>query len=140
MTVALNLNTLLVPSKSMEVEYPGLVGFKVNVSFLSREELVKIRKKATKTVFKNRQPVEELNDELFLQLYVQNVIKGWSGLKLRYLEQLAPVDLTGQKDVEQELAYSEENALGLMKSSADFDAFISETVTDLQNFQSNSGK
>jgi hypothetical protein len=80
--MAISLKTLLVPSKEVEVEYPGMPGFKVNVSFLSRETLVNIRKKATKTTFKNRQPQEELNDELFLQLYVQAAVKGWSGLKL----------------------------------------------------------
>jgi hypothetical protein len=115
------------------------MGFKVSVAFLSRETLVNIRKKATKTAFKNRQPVEELNDDLFLQLYVQASVKGWTGLKLSYLEQLAPVDLEGQK-LDDELEYSEENALFLMKNSSNFDAFISETVTDLGNFQSSSAK
>lgn len=130
----LSLKTLLVPSKTVEVDYPGLPGFKVKVSFLSRETLVNIRKKATKTTFKNRQASEELNDEVFLQLYVKESIKGWDGLKLSYLEQLAPVDLTGQ-DLEAELEFSEENALFLMKNSSNFDAFVSETVTDLGNFQ-----
>jgi hypothetical protein len=130
---AVNLKSLLVPSKSVEVDYPGLNGFKVNVVFLSRETLVGIRKKATKTTFKNRQPVEELDEKLFLQLYVNACIKGWSGLKLRYLEELAPVDLTGQ-DSEAELPYSQDDALFLMQASANFDAFISETVTELSNF------
>lgn len=130
---SLSLKTLLVPSKSLEVEYPGMPDFKVQVAFLSRETLQTIRKKATKTSFKNRQPVEELNDDLFLDLYVKASLKGWSGLKLKYLEQLAPVDLTGQ-DPDAELEYSEENALYLMKNSSNFDSFVSEQVTDLGNF------
>jgi hypothetical protein len=138
MTTSLSLKSLLVPSKNVEAEFPGFNGFKVNLSFLSRETLVAIRKKATKITFKNRQPTEELNDDLFLELYVQASIKGWSGLKLAYLEQLAPVDLTGQ-DLETELEYSEENALFLMKSSSDFDSWVSEQVTDLGNFQKLSG-
>ena len=130
---ALSLKSLLVPSKSVEVDYPGFNGFKINVVFLSRETLVGIRKKATKTVFKNRQPLEELDDKLFLQLYVNACIKGWSGFKLSYLEQLAPVDLTGQ-DLDSDLPYDQDNALFLMQASANFDAFISETVTELSNF------
>lgn len=137
--MSISLKTLLVPSKEVEVEYPGMPGFKVNVSFLSRETLVNIRKKATKTSFKNRQPQEELNDELFLQLYVQAAVKGWTGLKLSYLEELAPVDLSGQ-DKDAELEFTDENALFLMKSSANFDAFISEMVTDLGNFQNSNAK
>jgi len=129
----LSLKTLLVPSKTVQVEYPGMPGFMVDVCFLSRETLQNIRKKATKTSFKNRQPLEELNDELFLELYVKASIKGWSGLTLKYLEQLAPVDVGGE-DLETELEYTEENALYLMKASTNFDAFISEQVTDLGNF------
>lgn len=132
----ISLKTLLVPSKNLEVEYPGMPDFKIQIAFLSRETLQTIRKKATKTSFKNRQPIEELNDELFLELYVKSSIKGWSGLKLSYLEQLAPVDLSGQ-DPDAELEYSEENALYLMKNSANFDSFISEQVTDLGNFSKN---
>jgi len=133
----LSLKSLLVPSKSIEMDFPGFNGFKVNLSFLSRETLVSIRKKATKITFKNRQPTEELNDDLFLELYVQATIKGWSGFKLAYLEQLAPVDLTKQ-DLESELEFSEENALFLMKSSSNFDSWVSEQVTDLGNFQKSS--
>jgi hypothetical protein len=131
--MTLSLKTLLVPSKEIDVEYPGMPGFVVSVSFLSRETLQNIRKKATKTSYKNRQAQDELNDELFLELYVQNSVKGWKGLKLAYLERLAPIDLTGQ-DMESELDFTQENALYLMKSSADFDSFISEQVTDLGKF------
>lgn len=131
---------MLVPSKEVTVEYPGMPGFNIKVSFLSRETLQNIRKKATKTTFKNRQPVEELNDDLFLELYVKGSIKGWTGLKMSYLEQLAPVDVSDQ-DPNSELEYTEENALYLMKSSVNFDSFISEQVTDLGNFsRSNTSK
>lgn len=136
---SISLKSLLVPSKAVEVEYPGMPGFNINVAFLSRETLLSIRKKSTKTSFKNRQPVDEFNEDLFLQLYVENAVKGWSGLKLAYLEQLAPVDLTGQ-NLDDELEYSSENALYLMKNSSNFDAFISEQVSDLGNFSTSSKK
>lgn len=129
----LSLKSILVPSKSIEIEYPGLNGFKVNVVFLSRETLVSIRKKSTKTSFKNRQATEEMDDKLFLQLYVNACIKGWTGLKLSYLEQLAPVDLS-QHSPDDELPWDQDNALFLMQSSTNFDAFISETVSELANF------
>lgn len=132
----ISLKSLLVPSKTVEVDYPGLSGFKVTLSFLTREALINIRKKSTKTSFKNRQPVEEFNEQLFLELYAKAAIKGWTGLKLAYVEQLAPVDLAGQ-DSEATLAYTEENALYLMKESSEFDAFVSEQVSDLGNFSKN---
>lgn len=134
---SLSLKSLLVPSKAVEVEYPGMPGFVINLAFLSRETLLNIRKKSTKTTFKNRQAAEEFNEDLFLQLYVENAVKGWKGLKLSYLEQLAPVDLTGQ-DMAAELEFTPENALYLMKNSTNFDGFISEQVTDLGNFSKSS--
>ena len=136
----LSLKTLLVPSKSVQVEYPGFPGFVVDLAFLSRETLLSIRKKSTKTSFKNRQAAEEFNEDLFLQLYVENAVKGWKGFKLSYLEQLAPVDLKGQ-NMDDELEYTPENALYLMKNSSNFDGFISEQVSDLGNFSTtNSSK
>lgn len=133
----ISLKSLLVPSKTVEVEFPGFAGFKVQLSFLSRETLLNIRKKSTKTTFKNRQASEDFDEDTFLQLYTQNAIKGWTGLKLKYVDQLAPVDLSGL-DLEDELAYTEENALYLMKNSANFDAFITEQVSDLTNFSKSS--
>lgn len=134
-----SLKSLLTSSKVVILDYPGFDGFKVNISYMSREDLIKIRKKSTSSTFKKGAMVEVFNDELFLQLYTQGSIKGWQGLKLEYLEKLAPVDLEGH-DMQATLAYSDENALFLMRQSNDFDAFISDAVTDLGNFPSNNGK
>jgi hypothetical protein len=131
-----SIKSLLVPSKEVEVEYPGLPDFKISIAFLSRETLQNLRKKAVKSTFSRGKLAEELNDELFLKLYVDASIKGWSGFKLSYLEQLAPVDL-GDADPEDLISYSPDEALSLMKSSSSFDSFISEQVTDLGNFSKN---
>lgn len=128
-----SLKSLLVPSKSTEVDFPGLPDFKIKVVFLSREALLSMRKKAMKVTYKNRQATEELDDKLFLKMYTEAAIKGWSGLKLSYLEQLAPVDMSGQNP-DAFLEYSQDNALDLVQSSANFDAFITETVGELSNF------
>lgn len=136
--VTLSLKSLISNDKFVEVEYPGLLGFKLNLRFLSREDLVAIRKKATGKKFHRGAVVEELNDELFLQLYTKGCIKGWSGLKLEYLDKLAPVNLEGQ-NLEDTLAYDEENAIFLMRSSSEFDSYISEMVTTLANFPQSSG-
>lgn len=133
MSESLSLKSLLVPSKTVEVEFPGFDGFKLKLAFMSRETLVNIRKKATKTTFKNRQPVEDLDDKLFLKLYVNAAIKGWSGFKYKHLNELAPMDLN-PADGEKEVPFSEDNALALMEASSNFDGFISETVSDLSAF------
>lgn len=128
-----NINSLIVPNKTIETEFPGMPGFKIKLCYLSRETLNTIRKKSTKTVFKNRQTQEEFNEDLFLQLYVQNTIKGWTGLTLEHLSKLLPIDIEG-KDPTTVVDFSDENALSLMKNSTNFDSFITEQVTDLGNF------
>lgn len=133
---ALSLKTLLVPSKEVEVEFPGLPGFKINVAFLSRETLQKMSKKCTVISYKGNKSSEKVNDELFLELYVAATVKGWTGLKLKYLQELCPVDI-GDNDPEAELPYSQEDALDLMKGSTRFDSFVSEQISDLGNFNTN---
>lgn len=131
-----SLSDLLTPSKQMSVEFPGYEGFKITVTYLAREELLKLRKKAitTKINRRTRQPEEELNEEIFLKEYTKAVIKGWSGLKMKYLVQLIPVDEDKIADMESELPFTLENALIMMENSNDFDAWLTETVGDLANF------
>lgn len=129
-----SIKSLIVPNKTIETEFPGMPGFKIKLCFLSRETLTTIRKKSTKNVFKNRQMQEEFDEDLFLQLYVQNTIKGWSGLTLGYLSKLIPIDLKDSDDPNVEVDFSDDNALSLMKNSSNFDTFITEQVTDLGNF------
>ncbi len=130
-----SLQSLLTPSKEVEVDFPGYDGFKVKIAFLSREELLKLRKGCITTKFdrKSRQPVEEMNDELFLKTYVSNVVKGWSGLKFEYLQELMLINTDGL-DLSEELEFSEENALTLMKNAAEFDALVTDVTSDLSNF------
>lgn len=137
MAQEISLKSLLVPSKTVEVEYPGMPDFTIKLGFMSRETLINLRKKATKNTFKNRQVQDEFNEDLFLELYVDAAIKGWSGLKFSYVNLLVPVDISAF-DPEDSLAYSKENALMLMKNSSQFDNFISEQVNDLANFTTNS--
>ena len=135
-----NLSDLLTPSKRTSIEYPGFEGFELQVSYLSRDELLKIRKKSVNTKFdrKTRQPIEELDEKLFLQEYTKSIIKGWKGFKLKYVSQMLPIDEDKIVNPENELPYTEENAIALMENSNEFDTWISEVVNDLANFTKNS--
>ena len=82
-------------------------------------------------------PEEEVDNDLFQKLYIQAVIKGWSGLKYSYLNRLLPVDLSEIDDVEEELEFTLENAEELMRNAPDFDGWISDLVGDLENFTQN---
>ena len=133
-----SLASLMTPSKTVAIDFPGYAGMSVDLCYLAREELVKLRKKCVTTKFnkKTRQPEEELDEDKFLLEYCKAVIKGWKGLKYRYLEELLLVDISAL-DPDDELAYTQENAELLMKNSTDFDTWVTETVGDLENFTGN---
>ena len=135
----MSLQKMLIPSKTTWIEYPGLHGFEVQLAYLTRDELMKLRTKAlnNKINRKTRQVEEEADSDLFQTLYIEAVIKDWKGLKYKYLNKLAPFDLTGVAEEEEE-PYSSESAEVLMKNSSDFDSFVSSTLDDVDNFtQSN---
>tara|TARA_B100002019_G_scaffold34582_1_gene28656 strand:- start:9592 stop:10014 length:423 start_codon:yes stop_codon:yes gene_type:complete len=133
-----SLASLMTPSKTVGIDFPGYSGMSVELTYLAREELVKLRKRCLTTKFnkKSRQPEEELDEDKFLTEYVRAVVKGWTGLKYRYLEELLLVDI-GDLDPDDQLAYTQENAELLMKNSTDFDTWVTETVGDLENFTGN---
>ena len=130
-----SLKSLLTPSKTVSIEMPGFQGFEVKLTYLAREELLKLRNRSVKQVLnkKTRAYEEQLDNDKFLVEYCKAIIKGWSGLKYKYLEELLLVD-TSKLNLEDELDYTEENAELLMKNSGDFDNWVSETVGELENF------
>jgi hypothetical protein len=133
-----SLASLMTPSKTVSIDFPGYADMSVKVCYLGREELVKLRKKCISTKFskKTHQAEEIIDEEKFLTEYCKGVIKGWSGLKYRYLEELLLVDISAL-DPDDELVFTQENAELLMKNSTDFDAWVTETVSDLENFTGN---
>ena len=56
----MDLKKLMVDTKTAWIEFPGLEGFSVEITNLSRKELTGLRKKCTTTKFdrKTRQAVE----------------------------------------------------------------------------------
>ena len=131
----ISLASLMTPSKTVAIDYPGYTGFSVDLCYLAREELIKLRKKCITNKWnkKTHQPEEELDDEKFVVEYTKAVIKGWKGLKYRYLEELLLVDISSL-DPEDDLVYTQENAELLMKNATSFDTWVTDTIGDLENF------
>lgn len=133
-----SLASLMTPSKTVSIDFPGYTGLEVDLCYLAREELLKLRKKCVSTKFdkKTRQPEEILDEDKFLTEYCKAVIKGWKGFKYRYLEEFLLVDVSSLNP-ENELEYTQENAELLMKNSTTFDTWVTETVGELENFTGN---
>ena len=130
-----SLSSLLTPSKTVTVDYPTLNGFSVDLCYLAREELIKLRSRCVsqKLNRKTRAFEETLDEDKFLTEYCKAVIKGWKGHKYKYLEELLLVDISGLNPND-ELTFNVENAETLMKNGADFDTWVTEVTGDLENF------
>lgn len=133
----MELKSLLVDSKTTWVEFPGLDDFEVELANLSRKELIALRKRCTQNKFnrKTRAFEEVLDDDKFLEFFTKATVKGWKGLKLKYLEDLVLVEL-GSNDPNTEMEYTIENAIVLVENSNEFDNWLNEVVFDLENFRS----
>jgi len=137
----MDLKQLMVDTKAVWVDFPGLDGFKVEVANLARKELTALRKKCTTTKFdrKTRQAVEEIDEDKFVVEFTKAVVKNWKGLTLEHLETLLLIDI-GSQDPKAELEYTDDNAYTLVSSSTEFDTWLNEVVFDLDNFRTGSKK
>ena len=132
----MELKKLMVDSKAVWIDFPGLDGFSIEVANLSRKELNALRKRCTTQKFdrKSRQLIEDLDEDKFVVEFSKASIKNWKGLTLGHLETLILIDADGQ-DLTQDVAYSQENAEVLVQNSAEFDTWLNEVVFDLDNFR-----
>ena len=132
----MNLEALMVDTKSAWIEFPEAPGLEVEVNNLSRKEIVNLRKRCITTKFnrKTRIMEEDLNEEKFVREFTKATVVGWRGFKLKYLEDLLLVDLS-DNDPDSELEYNQENAEQLVNNSTEFDNWLNEVVFDLANFR-----
>ena len=133
---AVSLKSLMTPSKTVNFDYPGFDGFSVELCYLAREELVKLRGRCVSQVFnrKTRSYEEQMDDDKFVTEYTKAVIKGWKGFKLGYAKHLLLLGDLNEEQESQELEFTQENVEVLMKNSGDFDTWVTEMVGDLENF------
>jgi hypothetical protein len=133
-----SLASLMTPSKTVAIDFPGHDGLVINLCYLAREELIKLRKRCVSTKFNRstHQPEENLDEDKFIIEYSKAVVKGWKGLKFSYLEEFLLVDVSDFKP-DDTLPYTQDNAELLMKNSTTFDTWVSDTIGDLENFTGN---
>ncbi len=136
-----DLKSIVKNDAEITEEFPGYPGFEVTLCYKPRKMLAGIRKACVKQEFnrKTRQLEEVLDEEKFLHRFVESVIKGWKGLKVSYLQELVLVD-TEDLDPEAEIEFTPENAVVLMEGSSAFDDWVTNTVTDVENFTKSKSK
>ena len=139
----MDLQSLIVPISTTTVEYPGMPGFEVELAYLTKEELMKLRDKCTtqKLDRKTRSMKEDIDSDLFQEVYINAILKSWAGLKYKYLKSMIPVDLSKLSEEELDtgcLEYTQDNAQLLMKNGVDFDNWVTSVLDDVENFTKNS--
>ncbi len=130
------IKKLMVTEKVTEVDFPDIDGFKVQLCYVGRDRMMKIRNQALEYKFnkRTRQREEEVNNDKFLELYADAVIKGWSGLNVRSLATLLPIDTTAM-DPKEDVPYSADDALLLLKNSTLFDQFVTDSLNNFEVFE-----
>jgi len=126
----------MVTEKITEVDFPDIDGFKVQLCYVGRDRMMKIRNQALVYKFnkRTRQREEEVDNDKFLELYSEAVIKGWSGLNVRGLATLLPIDTSGS-DAKEDVPYSPDDALLLLKNSTIFDQFVTDSLNNFEVFE-----
>src|SRR5210317_857856 len=129
------IKNLVAKETSTWVDFPDIDGFEVNIRFLNREDLMKVRNASLTYKFnkRTRQREEEIDNDRFLENYAEKAIVGWKGLKVKHMPALMPVDISGI-DGEDDIEYSNEDAIELLKNSTVFDQFITDTMNDFEQF------
>lgn len=133
----MELKKLMVDSKSVWMDFPGLDGFSVEVANLSRKELMSLRKKCTSQKFdrRTRQLEEILDEDKFVKFFTKASIKNWKGLTVEHTSSLMLIS-ADEENKDTEVPFSEENAETLVANSTEFDTWLNEVVFDLENFRS----
>ena len=129
------IKNLVAKETTSWVEFPDIEGFEVELVYLNREDLMKIRNRSLTFKFnkRTRQREEEIDNDKFLEAYSEKAIKGWKGLKAKHLPDLLPVDISNM-DSEELIEYNEDEALELLKNSTVFDQFVTDCMNDYEQF------
>ena len=129
------IKSTLAKDTSTWAEFPDIDGFEVQLRFVTREDLLKIRSGSLTYKFnkRTRQREEEVDNDKFLERYAERAIIGWKGLKIKHLPSLLPADISSLNP-EEEIVYSEEEALELLRNSTVFDQFVTDIMNDFEQF------
>lgn len=129
------IKNLISKTSSTWIDFPDIEGFSINLVYLTREDLMKIRNSSLTFKFnkRTRQREEEVDNDRFLEAYSEKAIIDWRGLKMKHLPLLMPTDISNV-DPEEDIEYSQEDALELLKNSTVFDQFITDAMNDFEQF------
>ncbi|AKY02263.1 hypothetical protein AEO54_285 [Vibrio phage vB_VorS-PVo5] len=134
----LNLESLALSSKTAEFDFPGIPGFKVQLTYLSRMARRKLQEKCKVQKFDEHSgaPYMDIDTEKWRDEYAKHTITGWSGLTLNKVAQLMLIDTDKVDNPDEEIEFDLDTAKQLLKLSDRFDSWVTLKLDQLDNFRS----
>lgn len=119
------------------VEYPANPKFRLQLSYLGRQDLRKIYKTCLKTTWNmsNHRREEMLDEDKFQDIYLNKIILCWEGLTIDVLKSIVPIKVDSEVPEDYIFPYTLENKKLLVDNSPDFDNWLTEIALDFETFE-----
>lgn len=121
----------------IDVTIPGVDGFKVQLKYITSDEVEKLRDSCTKATFNptTGQKEFQLDYKCFYQSLISRIVVDWTGLKVKHLKALLPVNSDKYKEVnpESEIKFTQKNLKFLADYSTPFVNFIVSEVNNIND-------
>lgn len=131
------LQSMLKDKLQAWIPVDGYEGFEVELAYLSRPELEKIRKRVTKLELNKRTRAmeETLDTDAYTNILIKSSLLNWKGFTLEHALKLLPIEVSEGANLKEEIEFNEEDAIDLVKNSPTFDQWLNEAIYDLDNFR-----
>ena len=122
----------------LEFQYPYIPNLFFLVAYASKHVLQQIREECKESFFntRTRQPEERLNEEKMRKAYSRLIIRGWRDLTLDKLQKIVPGVASDKEGISPDIAvpYEDELAAVLIQYSIEFENWVIDMATNVQNF------
>jgi hypothetical protein len=125
--------------KSAMVTYDEDFKVKFNLNYIEKSEMTRLNGQFTRTKFnpKSHSKEEELDIEGLRKRICEIGVSGWAGVTPRWLSTVMPIDADGIGNMDEEIAFSQENLTDLCDAIYGLDGWIFENVRNGEHFNKN---
>lgn len=130
----LDLSKVKIAEKVAEFAHP--LGFKIKLAYLPVSIEREISKSCIVPKYEKGKLVDDVDTDRFYSLMAPKIIKGWSGLTFGMLKELVSIGNADEIELkdEDEIDFSIDSAILLLKENTDFDNWVQGHRGDLSYF------
>jgi hypothetical protein len=135
-TTKLSLANLVIDAKNTKLDVPLCPGMQVTLAYANKTLLNNIRNACLVQKFDpdSGATFKELDAVKYTEMYVKDVLKGWTGFTYGHLASLVLIDESAV-DLTEEIPFDVETAIFLMKNASAFDLWVVTAAKQLANFR-----